>query len=384
MASFKTVFQNKNVLLPVLGCAIFYILYALQKYLVSAERISRKTRQHGCKPPPPYPHLDPFFGLDAFFLSLKALAQGQLMDDIDGRFKTINGGTDTFSINSLGSTVIYTIEPENFKTIFATNFKDFGIPKTRKDALAIFGPGIFSSDGHHWKDSRDLLRPNFVRDQVGDMEGLEKHVSAPIDKIPRDGTAVDMQDLFSDLTLDSATELLLGESTGILRGKSRLEALRFQKALSKTSEGISIRMGIGWLATIIPDPKFHRGIREMMNFVDIYVSRAMQLRENKEIEAEEGRYVFLTELAKSGYSKERIAAGLMAVIVAGRGSIAALLTLFWFTVARRPDIYKKLRDEVLQTLGNQMPSFEEVKSLKYLSWTMREGNVISTRSKELS
>ena len=72
----------------------------------------------------------------------------------------------------------------------------------------------------------------------------------------------------------------------------------------------------------------------------------------------------------------------MAVIVAGRGSIAALLTLFWFTVARRPEVYKKLR-EVLQTLGNRMPSFEEVKSLRYLSWTMREGNVIQTRSEDI-
>jgi hypothetical protein len=66
---------------------------------------------------------------------------------------------DTFSINSLGSRLIYTMEPENVKTIFATNFKDFGIPQTRKDALAIFGPGIFSSDGHFWEASRALLRP---------------------------------------------------------------------------------------------------------------------------------------------------------------------------------------------------------------------------------
>lgn len=51
-------------------------------------------------------------------------------------------------------------------------------------------------------------------------------------------------------------------------------------------------MGIGWLATIMPDPKFHRGIREMKKFVDIYVSRAMRMRKSQEVEAEEGRYVF--------------------------------------------------------------------------------------------
>jgi cytochrome P450 len=103
---------------------------------------------------------------------------------------------DTFSINSLGSRLIYTMEPENVKTIFATNFKDFGIPQTRKDALAIFGPGIFSSDGHFWEASRALLRPNFVRNQVGDMEGLEKYVSSLIEKIPRNGEVVECRTCF--------------------------------------------------------------------------------------------------------------------------------------------------------------------------------------------
>jgi hypothetical protein len=61
-----------------------------------------------------------------------------------------------------------------------------------------------------------------------------------------------VQDLFSDLKMDLATELLLGESTGMLQGNPEPKAVRFQKALNKSSEGLSISMGIGWLATIIP------------------------------------------------------------------------------------------------------------------------------------
>ena len=259
------------------------------------------------------------------------------------------------------------------KTIFATNFKDFGIPKTRKEALAIFGPGIFSSDGRHWESSRELLRPNFVRDQVGDMKALERHVSRLIHRIREGGKCVDMQDLFSDLTMDSATELLLGESTGMLGHHPEPKAVQFSKALNETSERLSIRMGIGWLATIIPDPSLHRGIREMKEFIDTYVSRAMKLREGNAEVVGEGRYMFLPALAKSGYSKGRIAAELMAVIVAGRGSISALLTVFWFTIARRPDVFQKLRNEVRHILGIRLPTFEEVKSLKYLNWTLREG-----------
>jgi hypothetical protein len=143
--------------------ACLYITYALLRSMTLTYRQSLKAQRQNCKPPPSYPHLDPLLGLDAFILSLKALSQGRLLDEIDSRFKKIGVGVHTFSMNSLGSTVIYTAEPENVKTIFATNFHDFGIPQTRKDALAIFGPGIFSSDGHFWEASRALLRPNFVR-----------------------------------------------------------------------------------------------------------------------------------------------------------------------------------------------------------------------------
>jgi len=113
------------------------------------------------------------------------------------------------------------------------------------------------------------------------------------------------------------------------------------------------------------------------------VSKAIEMRRKMEQHAEkksegvdyrsdDGRYVFLPEIAKSTYSKERIAAELMAVIVAGRSSIASLLTVFWHTVSRRSDIFQRLREEVIQNLGKRAPTFEELKSLKYLGWTMRE------------
>lgn len=109
----------------------------------------------------------------------------------------------------------------------------------------------------------------------------------------------------------------------------------------------------------------------MEEFIDVYVSRAMKLKEGDAKVVEQGRYVFPPEVAKSGYDKSRIAAELMAVIVAGRGSIAALLTVFWFTVARKPDVFRNLRKEGLDTLGGQLPGSEQVKSLKYLNWTLK-------------
>ncbi|KAF2803064.1 putative cytochrome P450 alkane hydroxylase [Mytilinidion resinicola] len=357
----------------------FLILSLVATLILSHFRQHTRADGEGCKPPPSYPHIDPIFGLDSLILCLRNLQRGNLMNHLDNTFKRIQGGVYTYSTNFLGSRVIYTIEPENVKTIFATRYEDYGQSQTRKDALAIFGPGIFTLDGAQWQASRALLRPNFVRSQIGDMSRLEVHVRQLIEKIPKHGKVVDLQPLFGELTMDSATELMLGESTNLLSGTPRDEARRFMDAFTYASEGLSFRMGIGWLATLMPDPKFHQCIRDMKAFVNIYVRRALALQNaNKGTMADNGdeeegaRYVFLPHLARSGYDEKRLAAELMAVIVAGGGTTSSLLTVLWFTLARRPDVFSKLRNEVLSSFETQLPNFEDVKGLKYLNWTIRE------------
>ena len=61
-----------------------------------------------------------------------------------------------------------------------------------------------------------MLRPNFVRTQIGDVEMFEKHVEHLIQAIPKDGSQVDLQALFFQFSLDAATDLLFGESTNTL------------------------------------------------------------------------------------------------------------------------------------------------------------------------
>lgn len=109
------------------------------------------------------------------------------------------------------------MEPENIKTLLATKFNDYSIGYRRKKSfIPVLGAGIFSTDGAAWEHSRAMLRPNFSRSQVGDLETFETHVQHLINALPRDGSTVDMQPLFFRLTVDSATEFLFGESTNCL------------------------------------------------------------------------------------------------------------------------------------------------------------------------
>ena len=76
-----------------------------------------------------------------------------------------------------------------------------------------------------------MIRPNFTRAQVADLDTFETHVQHLTDAIPCDGSTVDLQELFFGLTMDSATEFLFGKSTNTLEpGLETHSASEFVKA----------------------------------------------------------------------------------------------------------------------------------------------------------
>lgn len=181
-----------------------YVIYSIIQRILLARRRYLFQKANGCKPIPSYPHRDRILGLDLFFENVKLLKEGGILEKFKERYSTINGGVHTWSQYVLGTYTINTVETENIKTILTTNFKDFQLSAMRKEAMKpIFGHGIFTTDGKEWEESRALLRPNFTRSNVGDLDVHEEHISKMIARIPRDRETVDLQELFFMLTLDS-------------------------------------------------------------------------------------------------------------------------------------------------------------------------------------
>lgn len=137
---------------------------------------------------------------------------------------------NTFKMR-LGRTLVQTIEPKNVQAILAHKFKDFELG-SRNDALRpLLGEGIFASDGTVWEQSRALLRPNFVRNQISDIAVYEKHVSQLIKSIPADGSTVDLQDLFFRMVCPNDALILSRSILGLLR--NRLLIQRQSSSLGK-------------------------------------------------------------------------------------------------------------------------------------------------------
>lgn len=247
--------------------AITLVLYSLYWQLTTGHRRRTIIKEKGCLPMKKYPTRDPFFGIDAMIEMLRRLKERRLLELHGDRLAEINSHSMTFP--KLGGKIMMTTEPENLKTIQALNFKDWSIGSNRKrNFIPLLGVGIFTTDGAEWQHSRDMLRPNFHRSQVGDLDTFENHIRHLIKAIPREGSMVDLQELFFRLTMDSATEFLFGESTFCLApGTETVSSSKFAECFNRGQESIASRGRFGILGRIFRSDKNDIKFKEDAKFV---------------------------------------------------------------------------------------------------------------------
>jgi len=183
----------------VCGLVILIVTHIYNTFVFPLYKRRQIINQHGCKLPQKLPFHDPLFGLDIIFESYRAHNSHSYLSLVKSRFDKY--GT-TFEARMLGRTVVNTIEPRNIQALLATQFNDFGLGDRRIAAFEpLLGHSIFTTDGDAWKHFRAMLRPSFGKQQVGCTDLLETHVGNMLHLIPRDGSTVDLQQLFFRLTI---------------------------------------------------------------------------------------------------------------------------------------------------------------------------------------
>ncbi len=284
---------------------------------------------------------------------------------------------NTFSSALATLSVINTIEPENIKTVLSTAFKDYAVGAPRRNA---FGPvlknSILLADGPQWEHSRAFLRPCFSRSQVGDLPTLEVHVGDLIKAIPRDGSTVDLGDLFLRYTADVTTDFMFGES---IQSLSQPESFQvdLMKAFRDAQFGGERRFRLGSFAKFVPQPTFNQAVKRVHDYMKEHVDKAIEnrgLQQKQSLNSDtqdDERYIFLHELAKLTDDRETLRDELLGIFLAGRDTTSALLSNLFFVLARNPDIWQRLQDEV-KTLSGARPTLDELKALKYLGFCLNE------------
>ncbi|CAG8371353.1 unnamed protein product [Penicillium salamii] len=359
----------------VVAGAVVFVFCAVK--VTQALRRWNFARQNGCQPPASSV-CHGWFGIGMIMEMVNSAREHNFTEQIRGWHSKY--GT-TFTARMANRKTIFTTEAKNIQTILALKFKDYSIGPTRQNALRpVFGEGIFTVDGSRWEHSRALLRPNFSRAQITNTEMYENHVTDLMKHVPHDGSTVELQDLFLRQTLDTASEFLFGESVHSLRENNSTEAALFAKQFNTATDGTATRIRMGPLMMLYRNKEYWKAGTGLRDYIDKFVQKAIDYRiavdsgqkvDPKIKELTDNQYVFSYELSKQTLDKKEITDQLLSILIAGRDTTANLLSITFFILARRPDIWDRLRSEVL-ALDGRKPSFEDLKSMTYMSWVFNE------------
>ncbi|KAM5346779.1 hypothetical protein ACJ41O_009784 [Fusarium nematophilum] len=357
--------SSNNVLIsspPPFWTAI--VLTPLALYFRSRYYWLNKMRTHGTQPAPLYPHRDPILGTDWIVDLSKAFRSYTVLQVWHDLFWSVG---NTYWAQNIGTWIVMTNEPENVKALLSSHFESWHILGLRQQAMVLaLGPrAIFSVNGQAWHESRAMIRPSFVRNQIADLECTDRHVEAFLTRIPRDGSLVDLQELFYLFTMDVATDFMFGYSTDTLLNPTP-EALEFTNCFDHALLSSVTRARLGWVALLWPNKKLEQSTAVCRQFIDRYVQKALAAGREKE-----RPYVFMNEMLASGASQEYVRDQLLAMILGGRDTSASTMSSLFWELARRPEVVEKMRAEIAGLNGEKL-TWENLKELKYLNMVLKE------------
>ncbi|OQD89061.1 hypothetical protein PENANT_c003G07195 [Penicillium antarcticum] len=343
----------------------------------------------GCGKAPVYPSQDPF-GISTLLETLEAARDKMLPQLAERRIAFLSRQHDryvsTFRMCQAGRENLFTADPKNVQAMLATQFKDFGLGDTRRN---VAGP-VFTTDGEDWSRSRSLLRPQFTRDQMSNLDREERHVQNAMRAIPMlsDGwsSEVDIQSILFRLTLDSATEFLFGKSCESQIAATKQEAGQasddtFLYGFDRCMWYLAERLRFERLYWIIHNQEFRKCIDTVHGFVDKYVHSALLQAQQQEEKAQgnekvTSQYIFLQALTGTTRDPVRLRDESLNVLLAGRDTTASLLSWTILLLARHPHIFARLRCDIIKKFGTyDQPStmdFAALKSCQYLQHFLNE------------
>jgi cytochrome P450 len=196
--------------------------------------------------------------------------------------------------------------------------------------------------------------------------------------------AVDIQTIFFRLTLDSATEFLFGKSCDSQLAAVRTDVGResdsFLYGFDRSVWYLSERLRFDRFYWLVDNREFRESIRMVHAFVDKYVNAVLERQAGgaklPDSSKSTSPYVFLEALAASSKDPLQLRYESLNVLLAGRDTTASLLSWAVLILARRPDIFSRLRKDIVKQFGTYKTprgiTFASLKSCQYLQHFINE------------
>ncbi len=192
----------------------------------------------------------------------------------------------------------------------------------RAITFPLFGDGIFNQEGEAWRQSRELLRPQFHFKEYSDLKMFKDATDNLLNAIPRGGGVIDLQPLFFRLTIDVTTDFLFGESIESLRIPESIDEENFAEAFNIAQEYIAKRFRLLDLYWLIDGKRFRNACKKVHSFADKIIDRNL----SEGFLDSSGKYVFLRAMSQKTPDRTALRSQIINILTAGRDTTACLLS----------------------------------------------------------
>uniref|UniRef100_A0A8H7N8B9 Cytochrome P450 n=1 Tax=Bionectria ochroleuca TaxID=29856 RepID=A0A8H7N8B9_BIOOC len=322
---------------PDIVMILFILIFA--RIAIRCTLYWRMMKREGCQASCKKAYVrDPFIGLD---FAYDRLFHGSPARNLKGSLEMYKRLGSTYTVNRLTTQTIYTCDVGNIKHLLATRFDDYKLPAACPEKERLYGLSNI----------------------------LERHIQSMLGQISSQGGSLDLQPLFFSLTMDVATEFLMGCSTNMLNNPDG-SAQQFVDDYMVCSTEAARKMTLGPLQFLRFNSAAKQSKARVFKYIDDYIEKCLKRTETGNSTVEQSN--LLQELSGAIKDRKMLRDQVLHILLASRDTTASLLSNLFFVLARMPDVYAKLRSEIVAVVGDSVPDFGQLKELQYLRWCINE------------
>jgi len=268
--------------------------------------------------------------------------------------------------------------PDLIEEVLVKKPKSFDKPRLLKGMRVIFGDGLLTSDGDHWKHRRRLLQPVFhSKRNAGYAKIFERGTERFLTELDRallQNKVVDVHPMLIDLCISNMTESLFGVRDPELNTQIANLAHYCQQMVQEMG---TIRFPAYSLIPGLVQAVFGRKVKKLGRGI---LERVRRLRGEQPPKG--SGCPFHDVFSQLSSSKDRdgcpmgdlgIRDEMVTVFLAGHETAAAAISWALQLLAQHPDVRAKLAEEITSVCGgDRLPTFEDLPNLPYLENVIAE------------
>jgi cytochrome P450 len=265
-------------------------------------------------------------------------------------------------------------DPEAIGRIFQDNHFNYVKGERYIRALEpLFGRGLLTSEGDLWRRQRRLIQPVFHRSNhdayaqviVQETEARSAHWR----EAARTGTALDVRDEMTELTLAILMRTVFGEASG-----GEIEEVGQAFLAAHHEMHIAAAFLPVQIPRWVPTPGRRRFARALAT-IDHFIGRMIDARQGSDNLGTD----FLSRLlaardpdSGAAMPRQQVRDEVITMLAAGHDTVTEALTWTCYFVAQHHEVETRAHDEIVRALGARAPVTADLKAMPWVTQVVEE------------